>query len=221
MRFLLPLLVFVASSLAAPAADDASRRAGLDKLSQAARADTLLALSAEDIRARRYEQALKRADEALALEPANPVALNTRGAALTELGRYEEAVKALAAAAAAEPEAFAPQFNQGEILFLQKKYPEAAEHFANLQLRFGLTPILKYKLYLCYALAGNKEQADERLAAMRFPADGPAWYFAHAVRLAQSGQTAEAKRLVSAAETIHEDEAGTYHDSLVESGLLK
>lgn len=221
MRHLLPFFLFAATAVAASPADDAARRDALDRLSKEARTETLLLLSAEDIKAHRYDQALKRADEALVLSPGNAVALNTRGAALTELRRYEEATKVLESAAAAAPEAFAPQYNQGEVLFLQKKYPEAAEHFANLQLRFGQTPILKYKLYLCYALSGKKDLAAQRLKIMRYPADGAAWYFANAVDLLQTGRAAEARRLVAAAESIHEDETVTYRDTLVEAGLLK
>jgi tetratricopeptide (TPR) repeat protein len=220
MRRLLPFFLLAASAVAAPS-DAASRRAALDKLTREARVATLISLSADDIQNRRFAEALRRADEALKIEPGNAVALNTRGAALTELRRFDEASKALAQAAAAAPEAFAPRFNQGEILSLQKKYLEAAEHFTRLEERFGPMPILKYKLYLCYALAGKSDLASQRLADMRYPMDGPAWYFSHAVDLVQTGKPADAKKLVAAALAIHGNEANTYRDTLVENGILK
>jgi len=42
-------------------------------------------------------------------------------------------------------------------------------------------PILKFKIYLCYALAGEKDDARAALAGMRYPQDDVAWYFAYAV----------------------------------------
>ncbi len=221
MRRLLPYFLTLASALAAPPPGEADREAAFARLTAEARVTTLLDQSAADIKDRRYELALQRADAALALSPGNPIALNTRGAALTELGRYDEARRTLDEAIKASPDAFPPRFNQGEVIFLEKKYLEAAGHFADLETRIGPAPILKYKLYVCYALAGKTDLAAQMLGRMRYPEDGAAWYFAFAVDRLRSGRAADANELIRAAEAIHPKDSSTYRDTLVESGLLK
>ena len=186
-----------------------------------AHATKLIDQASADIKAHRYEAALKKADEALALQPGNAIALNARGAALTELRRFPEAEKALDAAVAADPKSFPQQFNQGELLALQKKYSDATVQFDVLQGRFGPLPILKYKIYLCYALNNQPDRAAEALANLRFPQDGAAWYFAQAADRLMAGKKSEANRYISAAEAIDDENAQTYRDTLVDAGLLK
>ncbi|MDD5198882.1 MAG: tetratricopeptide repeat protein [Terrimicrobiaceae bacterium] len=220
MRRCIPYLLALASAAAAPAGA-VSRDEAFARLRDEARVAKLEEQSADDVKNHRYEVALKKAIEADALRPGNPIILNTKGAALTELGRYDEATKALEAAVAADPQAFQPQFNQGEMLSLQKKYSDAAVQFTVLLSRFGAIPIIKYKIYLCYVLTGQKNLASDALRTMRYPEDGAAWYFAHAVDRLQAGQRSEALRLLAAADAIHHEEAQTYRDTLRGTGLLK
>ncbi len=211
------LLILAAGAIAAPS----DRETALHRIQNEALVAKLLEQSAADLKAHDYAAALKKAEAAEALQPGNSIILNTKGAALTELKRYDEASLALDAALAADPTAFAPQFNQGEILALQKKYSDAAVQFSILQSRFGPLPLIKYKLYLCYALSGQKDRATAARLALRYPEDGPAWYFAQAVDRLQSGDRRTALRLIAAAEAIHDEDASTYRDSLRESNLLK
>lgn len=219
-RLLLLALTLAASAAAADSPGDTGRKAAFDRLRNDALATKLLDQAAEDIKARHFEAALKKSEAAEAIRPDDPAVLNTKGAALTELKRFDEAAKALDAATAADPSAFAPQFNKGDLLTRQKKYSDAVVQFSVLKSRFGDLPLLKYELYLCYALQGQKELATDALLALRYPEDGAAWYFAHAADQLQAGKKKEARQLIAAAEAIHAGDTGNYRDSLHESGLL-
>ena len=217
-------LLFLASAaltVARPAAALTGRDAAYERLRDEERVTKLVEQAADDINHHHYEAALKNADAAVALAPGNSAALNARGAALVELKRYDEASKVLSAAVANDPQNFPAQFNLAEILSLQKKYDEAATEFAALQSKFGNLPVLKYKIFLCALLGGHDAVAREALRDMRYPADGAAWYFAHIADDLKSGNRAEAKKLLAAAEAIHGDETVTYRETLEDIGLLK
>lgn len=215
------LLILLGTMAAAAAQAGGDRQAAYRQLRDEARLATLVDAVTKNINEQRYAEALKKADEALKLKPGDAVTLNARGAALTELGRYEEAVQSLNAAVAAAPDSFPPQYNLGEALALQKKYGDAADQFVVLQTRFGTMPILKYKIYICYALDGQKDKAAAALKALASPMDGPAWYYAHAVDEFLSGRKSEARSLLDVADAIHPDEVKTYRETLGDTGLLK
>lgn len=220
MRRCLALLLLAATAAVAAPTPPADRDAAFERIQRDARASRLLDLAADDIKNKRLDAALAHALEAEKLRPNDAAVLNTKGAALTELRRFDDARVALEAALVADPNGFAPQYNLGEILALQKRYSDAAVHFTVLESRFGALPLLKYKIYLCHALGGNTERAAERLRQMRYPEDGAAWYFAQAVALAQAGKKREARELVAAAAAIHPKEVDTYRDTLRDSELL-
>jgi len=217
----IPFFLAMVSAVAANPPTTSDRAAAVERLSKEALVNRLLEQSAADIQSRHYQAAFDKATQAEKLRPNDPVILNIKGAALVELRRFDEAAKALDAAVAADPKAFAPQFNQGEMLSLQKKYADAALQFALLQSRFGPIPRIKYNLYLTNALAGRKDDAIAALLLMRYPEDGIAWYYAQAADCLLSGKRTEANKLLTAAAAIHKDEDNTYRDTLVAAGLLK
>lgn len=212
------LLLAAAGHMAAqtvPAAD-----AALDRLQTEARTDRLLDLAAVDLREKRLDSALRRVEEAASVRPKDPVILNTKGAILIEMRRFPEARAALEQAIAADPSSFAPRYNLGEILTLEKKYTEAAEHYKALASTFSDVPLLRFKIYLCTRQAGETTEAQERLLALSYPGDGAAWYFAHAVDQLDRNHRTEARRLVAAAEAIHPKDSETYHQTLKDADLL-
>lgn len=220
-RRLLFLPLLVATAFAA-SPTPAERNAAFRQAQHGSEIDRQLDLAAKDIEADRFEAALARIVEVEKLRPNDAIVLNTKGAALVELRRFDEAKVALEAAAAADPESFAPRYNLGEILSLQKKHLEAAGHFTVLETRFGELPLLKFKVYVSYALADRIDRAAERLATLRFPDDGAAWYFAQAADRLLAGKKREAERLMATATAIHPDEeVAPYRDTLRDSGLLK
>jgi tetratricopeptide (TPR) repeat protein len=215
------LCVLILIGTAATAFPQNARDAAYDKLRNDVRATKLVEQVSEDLKAHRYEAALKKADEAATLRPGDSVTLNARGAALSRLRRFGEAETALKAAVTADPKAFPPQYNLAEMLYLQKNYLDAVSALTSLQNRFGAQPLIKYDIYVCSALGGLKEQTADALAAMRYPQDGAAWYYAQAVDRLLAGKKAEAKRLMKIADAIHQEDAQPYRDTLVDVGLIK
>jgi predicted Zn-dependent protease len=219
MRLRLSILFAILASAATHAAVD--QNAKFEILLDDARATLLVEKISDDLTSQRYEAALQKAKEAMALRPNDAIVLNAMGAVLTETKRYDEASKILDAAIAADPKGVPQKFNRGELLFLQKKYADAAEYFELLQIESTALSILKYKIFLCYALAGNKDKADAALALMRYPQDGPAWYFAYGVDRLLAGKKDEGRRLIATAQAIDAKDAAIYVESLRDTGLLK
>lgn len=226
-KYLLPLaaaLLIPCGRLDAeePAVDPSTQiEEGLEVIENDARLQRLLRQAADAVAAQNFEEALALTDEAIVISPDSADALNTRGAALLHLKRFDEGREVLQRAVENAPDAFAPNFNLAEIYFLQGDYAEAAFNFRVLAGRFGATPLLKFKLVISYLLAGYPEQARTVLRDIRFPADGPGWYFAHAAMSASEGGRAKAKRLSHTATVIHGEEARLYEQALIDSGLLK
>jgi len=180
----------------------------------------LIKKMADAMKAHDYEKALAITEEALQIRPDDPEAQNCRAAALIELGRYDEARELLTRLTEENPKQFPAAYNLGEIMFLQGDYETASRYFATLVGRFGSLPVLKYKVFLATLLSGKTELAQHLLKNFRFPADGEAWYFAHAAMALKEGNRSEARRLMAAAESIHSDEVDSYKDALIDAKLL-
>ncbi|BBK39176.1 hypothetical protein STAQ_42540 [Allostella sp. ATCC 35155] len=107
-------------------------RAILRELSQRARVrpvPVLLRLAGVLVDRGEAERAYAVADEAAAIEPGNPLALNLRGSTLGLLGRAAEAEAAFRAAVAIDPAMVEGHFNLGRLLAGQGRNAEAAIAF--------------------------------------------------------------------------------------------
>lgn len=221
MRVLATLIALSAATIVA-AEPTLTRDEAFRQIQSEATAQSILLEASSDLEAKRYEDALAKLD-ALPAEQvgADPALLNARGAALVQLGRDDEARTVFNEVLQLDPTFFPARFNQGEILFQEGKYDEAAAHFLIMAQQSGPNPLLKFKLFLSYLLAGNDLRADTALRDIRFPLDGPAWYFAQAAEQFQSGDIDAGQRLTQTARTIHKDDATSYVESLEDAGLLK
>ncbi len=221
MCHLLPIILLATAPL--PAAETTlSRDEAFREIQSEEVTVSILEQASDDLEAKRYEEALAKLD-AIPSEQieSDPALLNARGAALVQLGRGDDASIVFNQVLQLDPTFFPARFNQGEILFQEGKYEEAATHFLGMAQQSGSNPLLKFKLFLSYLLAGNKLRADTALRDIRFPLDGPAWYFARAAEQLQAGDTAAGRRLAKAGRKIHTDDAASYVESLEDAGLLK
>lgn len=176
-------------------------------------------------------QALQQKDYTLALsklgdlEKAFPNIANVwnlRGAIYTEQRDFAKASEAFARAFDLDKKAFAPRFNLAEILFLQKKYPEARAKFEALLAEDAKNDLARYKIFLCLLANGEKVDAEKVLNQFDFAGDMPAYYFAHAAWEFSKNNAAEAQGWLQSAGGIYSQQANMlFIDSLVELGYLK
>ncbi len=177
--------------------------------------------TSDDLDAKRFDAALARIEALPAdVRDSNPSLLNARGAALVQLDRIDEASAAFNQVLQIDPTFFPARFNIGEILFQQGKYAEAATHFRTMINNSGENPLIKFKVYLSYLLSDNEVSAEYALRNIRFPLDGPAWYFAQAASEARQGNNRKARELSATGRELHPDDSVSYVESLEDSQLL-
>ncbi len=162
----------------------------------------LLRDAGREFQRRNFDATLKILDQADAITLDTPVALNFRGAVYTEKKDYSQADELFKRALASAPTYFAAQFNRGEVLFLQKKYPEARDHFIKMLETFKGNELLEYKVSLSYLVEDNVAAATEWCDKIKFPSDSPAYYFAHAALDFKAGRKAEGIEWIASAERI-------------------
>lgn len=147
---------------------------------------------------------------------------NLRGAVYTEQRDFTKASEAFAKAGDLDKKAFAPRFNMAEILFLQKKYPEARAKFEVLLAEDAKNDLARYKVFLCYLANGEKIDAEKVLNQFNFAGDMPAYYFAHAAWDFSRNNPQDAQGWLQSANGIYSQQANLlFVDSLVELGYLK
>lgn len=169
-----------------------------------------------------FAAALAKLDELEKAFPNIANVWNLRGAIYTEQRDYPKAGEAFAKANELDKKAFAPRFNLGEVLFLQKKYPEARAKFEILLAEDAKNDLARYKIFLCYLANGEKVTAEKVLNQFNFAGDMPAYYFAHAAWEFSNSNATEAQGWLQSAASIYSQQANMlFVDSLVELGYLK
>lgn len=221
MRALSLALIFALSSLQAEEKAPVDRNAAYERVRDTEKLGMLIERAGTNISDGKSEAALADATLAVELEPENPSALNAKAAALIDLQRYDEATPLLEEALRNDPDHFPALFNRAEVLLLQRKYSDAAVEFRMLYSKFPNNPLVKFKVYLSYHLAGRDDIAHDVLNSLRFTFDGPAWYYAQAASKFIANDPRGARKLIRTAKAIHPEDAGRYEEALEEAGLLK
>jgi len=190
------------------------------KLSAESRLGTMMQQVVTALAKKNFEQALGLIDEASKVSPDDPTLLNARAAALLQMEKYDEAKAILESLLAENPEFFQADYNAGEILFLQGDHAGARAHFERIRGKYGDLPLLRFKILLCDLLAGNDTAAAQAARLFRFPADAPAWYFAHAALAAKAGDTREARKLMDVATEIHGKDGTALFTETIETSFF-
>jgi len=214
----LAIFGLVVSPLTAAPPSDKS----LAALSAESRAETLMEKVVLLLKTKQYAEALRLLAEAEAISPGDPTTRNAKAAALIQTDRFDEAQEILNDLLAENPQFFQADYNTGEILFLKKDYPAAVAHFQRMQNVHGPLPLVRFKRLLCDILSDDPVSAEITLRTFRFPADAPAWYFAHAAMALSQGDRAEAKALMDTATRIHgKDSTSVFVETITDSELGK
>ena len=167
------------------------------------------------------ENAIKFLDLAEQSKPAQANTANLRGAIYTRQRDWPKAQSAFEEALKLQPDLPMAQFNLGEVLFLNKKYPEARERFQLFVNSQPKNDLGLYKIYLCDLLGGDKAKAEGYLNSLEPSPSSPVYYFSKAAEAFVKGDRGAAMEFVGSAYRIYPPDANaTFADSLVEKGYL-
>lgn len=129
---------------------------------------------------RDFAAAIKAVDAAEAINPPNPLTLNTRGAALIEQKKFDEGAAYCRKALAIDPKFYPARFNLCEVPLVQKRYPEARAMFQELFNENPKDELAQYRILLTWLLEKNDAEARRVLDAIPFPGNTPAYYYGNA-----------------------------------------
>ena len=174
-----------------------------------------------DFDAKKYDAAMAKLKEADKMTPDNPFILNMLGAVYTKKKELAAAKSFYDRALAKTPDFFPAQFNVGELLFLERRYPEALKFFRQLQKANPKTEIelLQFKVFLCELQIGNTEKAEKAMRKIWLPTYSPAWYFAMAIWEEKKGNHQKARELVEGARSIFGEKTKMFEDASQDIGL--
>ncbi len=179
---------------------------------------TLIERALADFEKKKYDQALATLQEADKEEPNSPFILNLIGAAYTKKKDYAAAKGYFERAIAQDPNFFPARFNIGELLFLQKQYPQALGFFADMLRSAPGNELLQFKVVLSLIMTEQTEDARKLASRMKFPGEGPAWYYAHAAVERKEGKTAKASDYLKGAKTFFPDSISLYNETFEDLG---
>jgi len=166
-----------------------------------------------------YDGGLSMLKELEKKTPDDPFVLNLIGAAYTKKKDFAAARPYFDHALAKVPNFFPAQFNLGELIFLERRYPEALEFFRQLLKANPNSELLQFKVFLCELQIGNTKGAEKAMNEIRYPPDTPAWYFARAIWEEKKGNHQKARELVAGARFIFGLKTTMFDDAFQDVGL--
>ncbi|MEI8292965.1 MAG: tetratricopeptide repeat protein [bacterium] len=166
-----------------------------------------------------YNKALEKLGNLEKARPEDPLVLNLLGSVYSRKKDYPTAEAYFRKALSRNPAFFPAQFNLGELMFLQKQYGEARDHFQSMRASDKRNELLQFKLVLCNLELNDKEGAQKILGAIKYPGDSPAWYYAQAAWEAKAGNLKKAREYVAGARYIFGAKTSLFDESFEVMGL--
>ncbi len=166
----------------------------------------------------RYDEALAKLIEAEKLQPNSPFIDNLLGAIYTKKNEFATAKTYFEKALDLSPGFFPAMFNLGELLFLQKQYPQALESFSKMLSKDPSNELLQFKVILSLLLADQPDEAKRLLKSMKYPIKSPARYYSEAAVEIMAGDKGAASELVAKGQTLFPDEAKLYTETFIDLG---
>jgi tetratricopeptide (TPR) repeat protein len=194
MRFLVALCVLVSASLFAAANDNT--RVGENFIETARREFQKGNLAASRAALDQFGKASQPTLESHDL----------RGCIDMEQGNFNEAGKAFTAAHDANPAIFAPRLHAGDLLFRQRKYPEARGVYDALWKETNILiskERLRYAILLTYLGEKDEAAAKETFEQITFPTESPAYYYAQAAWAFAHGKQRDAEKWLKSAAKVY------------------
>ena len=173
----------------------------------------------EDFDREEYDAALKKLDEINLQSPNDPVVLNLIGSVYTKKNDYVTARSVFEKSLEVEPGFFPSEYNIGELLFLQKNYSAARDHFQAMRSEDSRHELLQFKVALCDILLGEFDRAQKVMRTIKFPGDSPAWYYAHAAWENHHGNSKKAREYVRGAKYIFGPKCSLFDETFITLGI--
>jgi tetratricopeptide (TPR) repeat protein len=171
-----------------------------------------------DFEKKDYAAALVKLQEAEKASPQDPFILNLIGAAYTKQKDYATAKTYFDKALAENPNFFPARFNVGEILFLQKQYPQALGFFTDMLRQAPGNELLQFKVVLSLIMTDQMEDARKLASRMKFPGEGPAWYYAHAAIEQKGKNRSKASEYLAGAKNFFPNQLSLYNETFEDLG---
>lgn len=179
---------------------------------------TLIEKALADFEKKSYAEALTKLQEAEKEAPNDPFVLNLMGAAYTKQKDYATAKTYFEKALSQNPDFFPARFNIGEILFLQKQYPQALGFFTEMLRQAPSNELLQFKVVLSLLMTDQIDDARKLTSRMKFPGDGPAWYYAHAAIKLKEKHKGKASEYLTSAKMFFPNQISLYNETFEDLG---
>lgn len=172
-----------------------------------------------DFDAKKYDEALLKLQTLEKKLPGDAFIQNLLGAAYTKKKDFATAQKYFDKSLEMQPDFFPAKFNLGELIFLQRQYPEALKYFQQMQERDPQNELLQFKVFLCQLQLGNMEEAAKALKAVKYPGDTPAWYYSQAAWASKNGDNKKAVEYVTGAQYIFGPKTALFDETFDDLGI--
>lgn len=172
---------------------------------------------------KQFFEALEKLKSAEALAPENPLIPNIRGSIYTGMRDFEKAKEAFEKAHTMLPDAFEPEFNLAELLYVQQRYAEAETAFAKIvekhvKLREEVRHLAIFKEIVCELKLKKTAEAEKNAKAFSFIDDTPAYYFTKAAFFFAAENEQGGREWLGKATSIFKPaQNAVYIDSLMEA----
>lgn len=187
-----------------------------DKLVQKLLADTSFLMNQK-----KYDEAWKKVQRLLELQPGNVNVYLMAGAIQATKKDYPKAREAFGKAQSLSPVAFAPAFNLAEMEFTAGNYEEADRLFRELRKKFSPNRLVLFRIYLCALKLGHPEDAVVFLNHPDIDPQSPEWFYIHGLDALQNGRKGEGRRTLDTARSLFGKTAEPYDQTLERIGLIK
>lgn len=172
-----------------------------------------------DFDAKKNDEALAKLETLQKKLPDDPLILNLIGSVYSKKKDYLAAESYFRKAVKKSPGFFPALYNIGEILFLEKKYTEAREHFQAMRGSDTRNELLQFKVVLCDLALNDTERAKKVMNAIKYPGDSPAWYYAHAAYENKTGNNKKAREYVAGAKYIFGPKTSLFDETFEAAGV--
>lgn len=170
----------------------------------------------------KYDEAMKKLEEAQALNDRSAQLWNLRGAIETRRQRYPEGRAAFEKALALDPQLTLAIFNLGEIAFLDKDYDRSLSHFREYLKKDPQNDLAKFKVFLNELLKGNTAQVQETLKKSKPSPDSPLHYMMLAAeQYAAQNRDGGLREVKSALGIYNPSQVVLFCDAFIQLGWLE